>query len=476
MTVAVLGSDAINFFTHYYDPSPPNQTTIEDCPITILTNYSQDTSAWFGPAGLLGLGPSSTVLQRLYDTKAISSRSFGLYLGTAYPRAGGAINGSLTVGGYDSGRIQGTVYNHFVSLDSSDSTPFKVTVQQLSITSAEGRTTNLTNNPFDAYITASQYGLSLPSDVTQNFVNLTAATPANTDNQSLQLPADFSGNLSITLDSGLTVTFPPEWLNNASNISPISAAPLEQSSDNNNNATQTPALLGTAFLSMIYLIANYDSAPPTFNLALADVEALYIMTQPLCPNDTPAAAAPTPISNFASSGTIGAILGGVIGGIGLSFLAWWLLRRIVLRRLNARMNATTFEGITSEPVHSKQKGSSFESSSQDTEMADFNVDSSHNRFRWEDQTVTTIPTRLMPNTPRTPTPFLSSHSPLNSPAIHTSSSPAHTRSNSETQRQLLRLSVKTNFGPPPRSGTIGIARKPIGGRVNGTLRKMYPSR
>merc|ERR1711939_907160 len=108
---------------------------------------------------------------------------------------------------------------------------------------------------FDAYITTSQYQLNLPAGVTQKIADLTGATPSDDAENVLRLPADFDATLTIMLEGGLNITYDAQWLRNVSNNSPISAAPL--SSSGNSTTSSKVNLLGSAFLSNIYFMANY---------------------------------------------------------------------------------------------------------------------------------------------------------------------------------------------------------------------------
>jgi hypothetical protein len=292
----------------------------------------------------MGLGPVSTLLDHLYNNQLISSRSFGLYMGTSYEQSNGAINGSLTLGGYDSGRFDGVAHNYTITPAREDAahSPFKVSVQQMTLTNlSNGDKTDLLTGAFDAHITTSQYHLNLPGNVLQQFSGATGAVPSNDDLNVFRLPDDFNSKLTITLDSGLEITYEASWLKNVSNNSPISTG---------TTTNGTVSLLGSAFLSNVYFIANYDSKPPTFHLANALPHAPYVFTEPLCPNTIPTAAQQHKISSFAASGLTGAILGGVIGGIGLAFAVFWLFRKHMQRRMwreQARQNMKG-KGIDSE--------------------------------------------------------------------------------------------------------------------------------
>lgn len=353
-TIVESAFDTLNLFTHYFDPSPPNLTTVSKFPITVLSNYSAATTPWFGPAGLVGLGPSSTLLRHLYDLNLISSRSFGLYMGTAYDQSNGAINGSLTLGGYDSGRFEGDVYN-FTIVDpnpDADHSTFKVLVTQMTLDTGNGSKSELLDR-FDAYITTSQYALSLPVGVTKKLIDITGASPSNDEEDVLRLPSNFDGTLTITLEGGFNLTYDSEWLRNTSNNSPISTAPLSTSS--NNSTSTKPNLLGSAFLSNIYFMANYDSHPPTFQLASALPHGLYVQTKTLCPDTVPIAAKATKLSSFERAGLTGAIVASVIGGIGFSFACFWCFRKYMQRRMHRRAAASdiSLDGT----INVKSKGS-----------------------------------------------------------------------------------------------------------------------
>ncbi|KIW12204.1 hypothetical protein PV08_09480 [Exophiala spinifera] len=369
-TVVETAFDTFNLFTHYFDPSPPNITKISNFPITVLSNYSAKTTPWFGPAGLVGLGPSSTLLRHLYDLKLISSRSFGLYTGAAYAQSNGAMNGSLTLGGCDSGRFGGNVYNFTIVEPNPDAdhSPFKVLVTQMMLDTGNGSKTELLDG-FDAYITTSQYPLSLPAGVTKKLADITGASPSNDALDVLRLPSDFDGTLTITLEGGLNLTYNSEWLRNISNNSPISAAPLSTSSGN--STATSPSLLGSAFLSNVYFMANYDSHPPTFQLASALPQGLYVQTKTLCPNTVPVAAKATKISSFGRAGLTGAIVASVLGGIGFSFACFWCFRKYMRRRMRKRASEAATAAASNKSldgtINVKGKGDSSSSLSDDDE-------------------------------------------------------------------------------------------------------------
>jgi hypothetical protein len=129
------------------------------------------------------------------------------------------------------------------------------------------------------------------------------------------------GTLSIVLEDGFTITFPPEVLINASNITPIQSR-SEQST--------SPFLLGSAFLGQVYLMADYETN--NFFLAPAVQKNNMVMPVTFCPKSVPVAYQRPKQSQWARQGLIGAVVGGVIGGLGLlaaSYCVWitWMRKR-----------------------------------------------------------------------------------------------------------------------------------------------------
>jgi hypothetical protein len=212
-------------------------------------------------------------------------------------------------------------------------------VKQMTLTDSDGKQTNLTTNSFDAYITTTRYHLNLPGPVLRSFVTSTGASPSDDGLDVFRLPDDFSSTFTITLDDGLVVEYDTSWLKNVSNNSPISSSVINDPATN-----QTISLLGSAFLSQLYFIANYDAQPPSFHLAQALPSAPYVFTEPLCPNTDPVAAKKHKVSSFAASGLAGAIVGGVVGGLGLLFVLFWGFRKCMQRRTHQEQARQNMKG------------------------------------------------------------------------------------------------------------------------------------
>jgi hypothetical protein len=146
----------------------------------------------------------------------------------------------------------------------------------------------------------------------------------------LKLTRTFNGTLSIVLEDGFTVTFPPEVLMNASRITPIQ----DRAKD-----SKTPFYLGSAFLGQVYLMADYEAND--FFLAEAVQKNNMVMPVSFCPRTTPVAYQRPDQSEWQRQGLIGAVIGGVIGGIFVlaALYCLWvsLLRRKDERRLRREL-------------------------------------------------------------------------------------------------------------------------------------------
>ncbi|KAF2467883.1 acid protease [Lindgomyces ingoldianus] len=322
----IYGQDDMHLYTHYFETDGASQTLLSNVTIEVAE------SGAITP-GIVGIGASSIVLQDLIDRDVIAGRTYSLYIGQGHDRAGGAVNGSNTFGGYDAGRFTGPVHKY--SMKTSNLNPMTVRVKDIIITDSKNPGTNVSlfdpakfpsmksrPDTFEAQITTDQYPLSLPYEITQNFMSQLGAEKDNTwGDNSLKLKNPFSGSLSIVLDDGFTVTIPPEVLVNASNITPI------QDRDEKSTA---PFYLSTAFLSQVYLMADFDTY--VFYLAEAIQKNNAVMPQTFCPKSTPTAYERPKQSAFVAQGLIGAVIGGIFGGIGIGVVAFCFVMAMRRRR------------------------------------------------------------------------------------------------------------------------------------------------
>jgi len=313
--MGTFGQDTVRLYTHYFETDGASQSLLENSTIEI----AQSGSTY---PGIVGMGLSSTVLRDLAAKDMIAGRTYSLYIGQGFDRAGGLVNGSNTFGGYDAGRFTGDVHKYPMQ---DTMNPMSVRVKDIIITNSNDPSSNVSlfdntkfpsmktaPGPFDAELTTDQFPLSLPYEITQNFISHLGAVKDNTwGDNSLKLKDAFTGTLSIVLDDGFVVNIPPEVLVNASNITPI------QDRDEDSTA---PFYLSSAFLGQVYLMADFESR--NFFLAEAVQKNNAVMPQTFCPKSTPAAYVRPKQSAWVSQGLIGAVIGGVLGGIGIAGFAW----------------------------------------------------------------------------------------------------------------------------------------------------------
>lgn len=337
---AVIGTDTVHLYTHFFQTEPVSETTVDEFPLEVISNGS-------AVPGKLGLGSQLTLLTKLYDDSLISSRSFGLYIGNSTPQTKESINGSLTLGGYDSKRFTGTVKTY--TMESSNANPFRVHVKQIILHDDGGEAQNVSlvkGDGFDAQITTDQYHLSLPADVTQAYVDaLDAATPSGDAESSLRINKSFNGTMSVILSTGFTVK-----LENISWSNAVVAGRqqnLNKSDDGNAPGPEPePFYLGGAWLSQVYLVANYDDN--AFHLAQAVQDTDFVSLQTLCPGDVPRPYTDPDTSSFAKKGLVGAVIGGVGAAILLLYLGVWIYasyREARMRRKTVHWFKGTNKGI-----------------------------------------------------------------------------------------------------------------------------------
>jgi hypothetical protein len=281
------------------------------------------------------MGSSSTVLRDLAARDMITGRTYSLYIGQGFDRAGGVVNGSNVFGGYDSGRFVGEPHQYPMNI--ANVNPMSVRVKDIVITGTKDNSnTSLFDNKvfpnmktpqttFEAQITTEQFPLSLPYQITQNFIAHLGAEKDNSwGDDSLKLKNDFNGTLSIVLEDGFTITIPPEVLMNASRITPIQ----DRAQD-----SKGPFYLGSAFLGQVYLMADYEAN--NFFLAEAVQKDNMVMPVSFCPKTTPVAYQRPDQSEWQRQGLIGAVIGGVIGGLA-TLAAVYCLWVSLLRRKDER--------------------------------------------------------------------------------------------------------------------------------------------
>ncbi|KKY22610.1 putative peptidase a1 [Phaeomoniella chlamydospora] len=329
------GNDTVHLYIHYIQSDGAWETEVDNTPITILEEGSfneviHNPGLW---GGTIGLGPDSTLLQTLHDRDMISSKSFALDVGTGFDRAGGALNGSITLGGYDSSKFSDPISTYQMQPNPSNGNPFVVSVRQITLNDVGSSNSTVTllddDSSFDASLTTDQYPITLPSAALSTFISTLNAFSDNTttNDDSLILPERFKGSMTITLSSNFSITFSSEWLSNISNITPISSTPC--TSDES-----TTCLLGTSFLTSIYLLSSYTASE--FHLAPLIRDSPFITTEAWCADTTPTPYSNPHISSFARNGGPGIVIGAVFGGLALLVVLsvlWKYMKRGRKRRV-----------------------------------------------------------------------------------------------------------------------------------------------
>ena len=310
---SIYGRDTLHLYTHFVETDPASETLVHHFPVEVAT--SGDISP-----GVVGVGVQSTVLQELFDHNLIAGRTYSLYVGTGMERAGGSFNGSNTFGGYDQGRFRGNVHSY--SMNITDPNPLNVSVVDIIVNDGSKDVSLFDSNKFHslhgkpsaftARITTDQYPMSLPYEITENFKSLLSAEPSGHSDGSLHIPKPFHGTMSIVLDDGFTVTLPNEIMYNASGLSPVAERPKNSDDD---------FYLSLAWLTQVYVMVDYDSY--AFHLAQAVIDHQFVQMQTFCPKAVPVVYEPPQTSSFLTQGLIGAVVGGVIGGLGLIACAIW---------------------------------------------------------------------------------------------------------------------------------------------------------
>ncbi|KAF2422186.1 hypothetical protein EJ08DRAFT_565208, partial [Tothia fuscella] len=314
----IHGKDNINLFTHFFETEPASATIV------------RDTQVAFGESGdvrpgRLGMGSSSTLLNSLVAMGRIAGRTYSLYVGSGMSRAGGVVNGSSVFGGYDAGRFYKPVYANN-PLDLSNPDFLHVTVTGITL---NDKTNSAIKNisildkgaSFQARITTDQYPMSLPYQVTQNFMSVLSAETTTEIDNSLRLTKPFNGSMTITLSNGFSVTLPHQVVYNNSGLSPVAARSKQDSS---------PNYLSLAWLSEVYLMIDYDSN--VFHMAQVKAKNAYVMPRTFCPKSIPVPYDYSKSSSpFMKQGMIGAVIGGIIGGSAIviacvALYMWWKRR------------------------------------------------------------------------------------------------------------------------------------------------------
>ncbi|KAF8532338.1 aspartic peptidase domain-containing protein [Trichophaea hybrida] len=296
-------------------------------PITIINNASFP----FG-AGMLGLASDSRFLDAAVAANITPSHTWGFDYGNI---GAPASDGELVIGGYNPSRTNfAKAQNFTIFANKNIPCPLQVKVKSVKLDDV-----SLNTKTFTACIEPAVWALVLPLEVQtgfnktvlekhkgMNFVNATWEY-FNYHSSSNDFPS--SETMTFELDSGFSVTIPSNEIFEPRKIASLIHADYQQAGLGTAAfapGTDPIVQLGGPFLSQVYLAVDYESGvfylapkniPPSNN---ASLKALGCDDVKPKTNDT--------------GSNIGAIAGGVVGGIGvLALIAGGLL---FLRRRRAQ--------------------------------------------------------------------------------------------------------------------------------------------
>ncbi|KIH93389.1 hypothetical protein SPBR_04181 [Sporothrix brasiliensis 5110] len=372
----VLGGSTYPKFTHVADTLRLNSNvTLDGFPMSIaLSDWGEQA---YTPMMGIGLGTNSTLLNLLASSGQIASRSWSYFWGrTTVP--GGAsgtseqLGGSVVFGGYDRAKVTGAKYTQsMTTTEPNCPSQLLVTITDIVLNFANGSEASL----FPASSSAAMTACLTPALPTLMWLPLDSYfnTMLDLTNNSIYAmgrsvgiyywnmryePSGFDpydGDLTITLQSGLSVRIPNDQLvrphtaidQTTGNILVNTTAPdLVIDSLQNVQATKL-AQLGWQFFSSAYLLVNQDAreftlwaANPTAAEDLVAVDTTGAEITDFCASsagtNTTAGSGGAPGPGHASPPT-GVIVGSAVAavaviGIVVGLLVWWLRRR---RRLQA---------------------------------------------------------------------------------------------------------------------------------------------
>lgn len=281
----------------------------------------------------LGLGKNSTFISRLLEAKLVPSRSWSLYPGMySDSRAG-----SLIIGGYADRFYHGQL--HTKNLSNTDYYPnWHITAMEYQ---TDGQTVDLlpngTSRSFIGVVDSYYPTLTVPDETLWKWGNATNGTWS---------PEDFlytydvnnvpTGNITVTLNNGLTTTIPNEALFDPPAYDNGLLSSVRNGTDNTIYSVFQPwdvwlsvgstakptdsAILGVPYAAMVYIIMDWEKKQVSIANANQAAEIGGGATT-ICGSS----------KKGSGSSHTGAIAGGVVGGVvGLALiaaLAWFVWRR-----------------------------------------------------------------------------------------------------------------------------------------------------
>ncbi|KAB8291748.1 hypothetical protein EYC80_006543 [Monilinia laxa] len=321
------------------------------------------------PQMAIGLGTNSTILNTLYSSGQIASRTWSMFWGRTGATAATQLDGGFVFGGYDRAKVTGTNYTR--SLTYSRTACFSgmlVTITDMVLNFPNGTDASMfagiESDAIQACIEPS-YPVLLTVPTDPYFINFEVLTDQGLSGRSFGTyyygmlygngPDDskpYAGDLTIELDSGISVRIPNDQLvvpnlsiDHASGamVANASEPELVLNAIQAVNANDLPQL-GRQFLTAAYLMLNQDAktftlwqANPTENEDLVSIDGRNnaiddFCTSPSTPNNnsangnlantSSATSSSTPTSNLtADNQKPGVLSTGVIAGVAIASVA-----------------------------------------------------------------------------------------------------------------------------------------------------------
>lgn len=293
----------------------------------------------------LGIGLNSSFLTALLDAEIVPTRNLGFWAGSRSTTE--PIDGSLHIGGYDSGRVDGDLMA-FPMWNNCDTC---VHIENITYSTSANSSTIFFGNTSDTYMWVAlnpfNNRFELQPNVFRNFLDISGSF-ADSDTLTtglLKTSRDIElGDLHVTLRGGYRTIIParelfspPRDFTTDGTYSILNDSYLIPTVINRTIASEYALTWGLPFFSANYLVMDFDwqtmKLAPAKQGLLKDNERSSIM--PLCKPSAShtATATATPLIPDGSKKetNTGAITGGVIGGLlGLAILlllSWYVLRR-----------------------------------------------------------------------------------------------------------------------------------------------------
>jgi hypothetical protein len=354
---------------------------IYDVPFEVWSSAQSDKSG-------LALGPNSSLIRTLLDVHAVPSGVFGLFFGSRSQTR--AVDGNLTIGGYDKARVGGAWTNLTTQADHfNNSCPLQVVVKDIRLNNIHGSFSLIADSeatvpacvdPLLNRFTFTETMYDLFANLTDHPAKRAEAGGSNFTRRTYPLENEpLIGSVTVELANGYTTTIPHyEFVSQergadaegkfaVTNASRIMVAAGIPSGDSGG------IVLGGVYLSQNYLLVDY--ANRMFHLAPAVTGTLGDQDHDIVKVCGGAALDGTdhPSGSGGAESTTRAIVGGVLGGLIALAAALGLIAYVRGRRHKAQ------EAVGRRPPTSDRSGadapevSYFRSGNNYTEIAGHEV-------------------------------------------------------------------------------------------------------